>query len=94
MKFAHRLIAESARLSQQLQDNIAARAKAAVAAGTEVNLAGATKLFTTVTDLITKNKTPITELLSESSSTVMTSIFVRDYVHTRYHSIYFNFSGH
>ncbi|KAJ7830044.1 cytochrome c oxidase subunit VA-domain-containing protein [Mycena olivaceomarginata] len=38
---------KSARLSQQLQDNIAARAKAAVAAGTEVNLAGATKLFTT-----------------------------------------------
>ncbi|KAJ7355649.1 alcohol oxidase [Mycena albidolilacea] len=66
---------KSTRLSQQLQDNIAARAKAAVAAGTEVNLVGATKLFTTVTDLITKNKMPITELLSESSSTIMTSVF-------------------
>ncbi|KAJ6516811.1 hypothetical protein C8R47DRAFT_1268497, partial [Mycena vitilis] len=66
---------QSATLSSSLQKNIAARAKAAVAAGTEANLDGATQLFKTVTDLITKSKMPITELVSESYPAVMTSIF-------------------
>jgi hypothetical protein len=68
---------ESAMFSAHLQQNITARAKAAVAAGTEVNFAGATEMFTTVTDLITKDKMPITELISESYPSVMTSVFVR-----------------
>ncbi|KAJ7626360.1 alcohol oxidase [Mycena polygramma] len=66
---------QSATLSSSLQKNIATRAKAAVAAGTEANLDGATEMFTTVTNLITKNKMPITELVSESYPAVMTSVF-------------------
>ncbi|KAJ6581150.1 hypothetical protein B0H19DRAFT_1113941 [Mycena capillaripes] len=66
---------QSAIISANLQKNIKAYAKAAVAAGTELNLAGATELFTTVTELITKNKMPIIELISESASSVMFSVF-------------------
>ncbi|KAF8191540.1 hypothetical protein K438DRAFT_1830692 [Mycena galopus ATCC 62051] len=62
-------------LSQQLHNNIAARAKAAVAAGTEANMAGATELFTTVTNLMTQKKMPIVELISESATGVMYSAF-------------------
>ncbi|KAJ7132168.1 hypothetical protein C8R44DRAFT_871156 [Mycena epipterygia] len=78
---------KSAALSAQLQNQIAVRAKAAVAAGTEANIDGATQLFTTVTNLITKSKMPITELISESYPAVMTSAFwplvplSRGYIH-------------
>ncbi|KAJ7035593.1 hypothetical protein C8F04DRAFT_1394688 [Mycena alexandri] len=66
---------KAAELSEKLQKDIKKRAKAAVAVGAEVNLDGATQLFTTVTDLITKKKMPITELVSESYLAVMSSIF-------------------
>ncbi|KAJ7199770.1 hypothetical protein GGX14DRAFT_536461 [Mycena pura] len=66
---------ESAALSAKLQNDIKARAKAAVANGVEVNVDGATQLYTTVTGLMTESKTPITELISESSSGVMYSAF-------------------
>ncbi|KAJ7460669.1 hypothetical protein FB451DRAFT_1405213 [Mycena latifolia] len=77
----------SANLSAKLQKHIEARAKAAVANGAEVNLKGATELFTTVTNLITESKMPITELVSESYPAVMTSVFwplvplSRGYIH-------------
>ncbi|KAK7031444.1 alcohol oxidase [Favolaschia claudopus] len=66
---------KSAALSEQLRKSTAARARAAVSAGAAVNVAGAMELFTTVTDLITKDKTPIVELISESFTAVMSSIF-------------------
>ncbi|KAJ7768631.1 alcohol oxidase [Mycena maculata] len=66
---------EEAALSAKLHEDIKARAKAAVASGAEVNLAGATQLYTTVTNLITQKKQPIAEHLSESYPAVMTSAF-------------------
>ncbi|KAJ7493391.1 hypothetical protein B0H11DRAFT_2156341 [Mycena galericulata] len=66
---------QSAALSAKLQQDIKSRAKAAVANGAEVNVDGATQLYTTVTDLITKKKMPIIELISESYPAVMTSAF-------------------
>ncbi|KAJ7695029.1 hypothetical protein B0H17DRAFT_1056102 [Mycena rosella] len=66
---------DSTKFSVQLQNNIKVRAKAAVAIGAEVNIKGATELFTAVTNLITKDKMPITELVSESYPAVMTSVF-------------------
>lgn len=65
----------SAAMAGQLQKSIGARAKAAVDSGAEVNLAGATELYTTVMNLITKQKMPVSELISESYPAVMTSVF-------------------
>ncbi|KAJ7113667.1 hypothetical protein C8R43DRAFT_1138514 [Mycena crocata] len=79
--------AKAPALCEKLQTKIKSRAKAAVAAGAEVNIQGATELFTAVTNLITKKKMPITELVSESYPAVMTSIFwpltplSRGYIH-------------
>ncbi|KAJ7173724.1 hypothetical protein C8R46DRAFT_1083796 [Mycena filopes] len=66
---------KAAALSEKLQTDVKKRAKAAVKDGAEANIDGATRLFQTVTDLITKKHMPITELVSESYPAVMTSVF-------------------
>ncbi|KAJ6561226.1 hypothetical protein DFH09DRAFT_1316335 [Mycena vulgaris] len=66
---------ESAALSAQLKKDTKARAQAAVANGAAVDVQSAAELYTTVTNLITKNKMPITELISESYPAVMSSAF-------------------
>ncbi|KAJ6624909.1 hypothetical protein B0H10DRAFT_2212325 [Mycena sp. CBHHK59/15] len=77
----------SAQVCVQLQSQINARAQAAVASGAEANIDGATALFTTVTNLITQKRMPVTELISESYPAIMASIFwpltplSRGYIH-------------
>lgn len=72
---------KAAALASDLQNNIASRAKAVVAAGSAVNVAGVSKLYQVMADLITKAHMPIAELVGESYPSVMTSIFVRSLSH-------------
>lgn len=67
---------EGSTIASELQSQVTSRAIAAVAAGVEVNCAGAQKMFSTITNLITESKMPIAEFVGESYTSVFTSIFV------------------
>jgi choline dehydrogenase len=62
-------------VAQALQAGVSGRAAAAVAAGVQANIKGATQIFQRATDLITKSKQPIAEVIGESYPSVMTAIF-------------------
>ncbi|KAM0747252.1 alcohol oxidase [Meredithblackwellia eburnea MCA 4105] len=74
-------------LGAQLESTVVPRANAAVTAGAAANLAGATLLFQTITNLIVKKQMPIAEIIGEAYPGVMTAIFwpltplSRGYIH-------------
>ncbi|KAF7317884.1 Alcohol oxidase [Mycena kentingensis (nom. inval.)] len=78
---------QSAAYAKSLKANIDARAKAVVASGADANVQGAKELLNVVVGLMTDKKQPVTELISESYPSVMTSVFwpltplSRGYVH-------------